>query len=91
MFLSIQGAFSLSAGFNTVGTLPEGFRPAHGKYESGVSDIRVTGVVKKLGASSADSTGTVDVMGSGLVRIWVPTATNTGTPTSGQVFFDTDQ
>lgn len=90
VFVSLQGVVSLSSGFNDVGTLPEGFRPAHGKIEGSTQEIRVTGVVKMLGSSDAESTGTLDVMASGLVRVWVPRATGGTMPTSGQVFFDAD-
>ena len=88
VFVSAQGLMSLSAGFNTIGTLPEGFRPVHGKPENAGSEIRVSAPVKMLGNASASSTGTIDVMSSGLVRVWVPVKTDNNSPTSGQVFFD---
>ena len=89
VFVSVQGAAPLSSGSNLIGTLPGGYRPAHGKPESSGS-VRVTGVVKTLGSSSATSTGTLDVLGSGEVRVWMPMATNDASPTSGQVFFDAE-
>lgn len=90
VFVSLQGIVSLSSGFNDIGTLSEGFRPAHGKIEGSSQEIRVTGVVKKLGSSDAGSTGTLDVFGSGLVRVWFPVPTYGTEPVSGQVFFDAD-
>lgn len=90
VFVSLQGIVSLSSGFNDIGALPEGFRPAHGKIEGSTQELRVTGIVKMLGSSDAESTGTLDVMGSGLVRVWMPRSTNGTTPTSGQVFFDVE-
>lgn len=89
VFVSVQGAAPLSSGSNLIGTLPEGYRPAHGKTESS-GYVRVTGVAKTLGSSIASSTGTIDVMGSGEVRVWMPVATNDVSPTSGQVFFDAE-
>ena len=89
VFVSVQGAAPLSSGSNLIGTLPKGYRPAHGKTESS-GYVRVTGVVKTLGSSSASSTGTIDVLGGGEVRVWMPVATNDASPTSGQVFFDAE-
>ena len=89
VFVSVQGIVSLSSGSNLIGTLPEGYRPAHGKTEPSGS-VRVTGVVKVLGSSNASSTGTIDVLGNGEVRVWMPVATNDVSPTSGQVFFDAE-
>lgn len=85
VFVSWQGVAPLSSGWNTVGTLPEGFRPTAGDMEDG--EYRVSAPVKQLGGDSAQSTGHIDVISSGLVRVWVPRAFNAAEPCSGQVFF----
>lgn len=88
VFLSWQGVTGLRAGWNTIGTLPEGFRPTSGFADS--EGTRVSGLIKMLGNAGADSTGTIDVYSSGLARVWFPRATNDLEPSSGQVFFRAD-
>lgn len=85
VFVSWQGVASLRQGWNTIGTLPEGFRPTSGFSDAG--ELRVSGVIKQLGGAGADSTGTIDVYSSGLALVWSPRATDSITPFSGQVFF----
>lgn len=78
----------LRAGWNTIGTLPEGFRPTSGFADA--EGTRVSGLIKMLGNAGADSTGTIDVYSSGLARVWLPRSTNDLEPSSGQVFFRAD-
>ena len=78
----------LRAGWNTIGTLPEGFRPTSGFADS--EGTRVSGLIKMLGNAGSDSTGTIDVYSSGLARVWFPRSTNDLEPSSGQVFFRAD-
>ena len=88
VFLSWQGVTSLRQGWNTIGTLPEGFRPTSGFTDP--EGTRVSGLIKMLGNAGADSTGTIDVYSSGLARVWFPRSTNDLEPSSGQVFFRAD-
>lgn len=88
VFLSWQGVTGLRQGWNTIGTLPAGFRPTSGYADP--EGTRVSGLIKMLGNSGSDSTGTIDVYSSGLARVWFPRSTSELEPSSGQVFFRAD-
>lgn len=56
---------------------------------NGQITVRVSAPLKRLGSAAAESVGTFDVYGTGLVRVWSPAATGSSSPSSGMLFFST--